>query len=167
MIPELSSERLTLRSFEDSDVGAFCAILSDPETTRFIGGPKNRAATWLRIAGYQGHWVLRGYGQWAVVETASGRLVGRCGLWNPEGWPELEVGWTLGRDFWGRGYATEAGRAAVAWARTELGLSRIASCIHPDNARSIAVAERLGMSFDYAADLPDDLGPASVFAMSL
>jgi RimJ/RimL family protein N-acetyltransferase len=166
VIPTLRTERLTLRAFEDADLDAFAAITADPEAMTYTGGVMSRADTWLRIAGYHGHWVLRGYGQWAVVETASGRFLGRCGLWNPEGWPELEVGWTLSRDVWGRGYATEAGAAAIAWARSELGLTRIASCITPGNERSIAVAERLGMTFDRMAEFADG-GEAAVYAMSL
>ena len=166
MIPTLTTGRLTLRAFEDADLDAFAAIGADPEAMRFTGGVRTRAETWLRMASYQGHWVLRGYGQWAVVERESSRFVGRAGLWNPEGWPELEVGWTLARDVWGRGYATEAGRAAVDWARSALGLTRIASCIVPGNDRSIAVAERLGMTFDRMASFPDG-GEAAVYAMSL
>ena len=166
MIPTLSTERLTLRPFDDGDLDALAPLFADAETTRFTGGVKSRAETWLRMAAYQGHWVLRGFGPWAVVETDSSRLVGRCGLWNPEGWPELEVGWTLSRDVWGRGYATEAGAAAVEGGRSSLGLTRIASCIVPGNERSIAVAERLGMTLDRKAEFPDG-GEAAVYAMAL
>ena len=166
MIPTLRTSRLTLRSFEDADLDAFAAIHGDEEATRFIGGVKTRAETWLKIAGYQGHWVLRGYGQWAVVERESSRLVGRCGLWNPEGWPELEVGWTLSREVWGRGYATEAGAAAIDWARSSLGLTRIASCIVPGNSPSVAVAARLGMTFDRMDSFPGG-DEAAVYAMAL
>ena len=165
MIPTLSTPRLTLRAFENSDLDAWAAIVADPEGQRYVGGVMSRVDAWLRLAAYHGHWVLRGYGQWAVVETASGRLLGRAGLWNPEGWPELEVGWTLARSAWGNGYATEAGRAAIDWGRSELGLTRIASVINPENARSIAVAERLGMTFDRTADLGGE--PVSVYAMAL
>ena len=165
MIPTLATERLTLRAFEDSDLDAWAAIVSDPEGQRYVGGVLSRADAWLRMAAYHGHWVLRGYGQWAVVENESGRLVGRAGLWFPEGWPEREVGWTLARDVWGQGYATEAGRAAIEWGREALGMTRIASVINPENARSIAVAERLGMTFDRTGEVDGD--PMSVYAMSL
>ena len=166
MIPVLSTQRLTLRAFEDDDLDAWAAIVGDEETARYIGGVRDRSEAWLRMATYHGHWVLRGYGQWAVVAEGSGRCVGRCGLWFPEGWPELEVGWTLSREVWGRGYATEAGRAAIEWGRSSLGLTRIASCIVPGNDRSIAVAERLGMAFDRTAEFPDG-GEAAVYAMAL
>jgi RimJ/RimL family protein N-acetyltransferase len=96
------------------------------------------------MAVHAGHWVLRGYGNWIL--EADGRMVGRTGLWRPVGWPGLEVGWTLAREAWGRGYATEAGRAAMEWAWSELRLPGLISVIRPENARSIRVAERLGFA---------------------
>ena len=166
MIPVVETERLRLRALEESDLDAWAAIVGDVEVQRFTGGAMHRVEAWFRIATYHGHWALRGYGQWAVCDRVSGRLLGRAGLWFPEGWPELEVGWTLARSAWGHGYATEAGRAAIEWGRANLGLTRIASVINPENARSIAVAERLGMTFDRATTLAD--GEAvSVYAMAL
>ena len=99
---------------------------------------------------FSGHWTLRGYGTWAVEETATGAMVGRIGLHNPEGWPGLEVGWTLARSVWGLGYATEGGRASIEFAWNELGADRVISIIDPENKRSIAVAERLGETYDRA-----------------
>lgn len=75
-----------------------------------------------------------------------GRSWGRVGLWNPDGWPGLEVGWTLARQAWGAGYATETARAAMGWAWSELRAPRLISLIAVDNARSIHVADRLGMT---------------------
>ena len=69
------------------------------------------------MAYFVGHWELRGFGKWALFEQGSGELVGRAGLLQPEGWPGLEVGWLVGREHWGRGYAPEAGRASMEWAR--------------------------------------------------
>ena len=166
MIPTVRTERLVLRPFANDDLDSWAAIVADPETARYVGGVMDRATAWLRLAAYHGHWVLRGYGQWAVESRASGELLGRAGLWFPEGWPELEVGWTLARSAWGRGYATEAGRAAIEWGRSELGLERIASVINPANERSIAVAQRLGMAFDRDARLADGTDVA-VYAMAL
>jgi RimJ/RimL family protein N-acetyltransferase len=74
-----------------------------------------------------------------------GAFLGRVGLWNPEGWPALEVGWKLARPAWGQGYATETARAAMRWAWDELGAERLISLIAVENTRSIRVAERLGM----------------------
>jgi RimJ/RimL family protein N-acetyltransferase len=153
VIPTVSTPRLTLRPFEESDLDAWARIVADEETTEFIGGVQSREDAWRSIAMYLGHWQLRGYGQWAVEVRGSGRFIGRAGLWNPEGWPELEVGWTLSRDAWGEGYATEAGEASIDWAFSTLGLERVAAVISADNARSRAVAVRLGMSLDYETEL--------------
>jgi RimJ/RimL family protein N-acetyltransferase len=91
-----------------------------------------------------GHWTLRGYGLWAVEERSSGALVGRVGFWNPDGWPGFELGWLLRRSSWGRGYATEAARAVLPLAFTQLEQPHVISLIHPENAASIRVARRLG-----------------------
>src|SRR5438270_8909308 len=100
-----------------------------------------------------GHWQLRGFGLWAVEERETGLLAGRAGCWRPEGWPGLEVGWTLRREFWGRGYATEAARAALGHAFTALRQTHVISLIRPENARSLAVARRLGMCHEGRTDL--------------
>lgn len=142
----LETDRLLLRMFRQSDLDSYADMCADPETMRYIGDgqPQDRPAAWRVMAVIVGHWSLLGYGLWAVEERSSGALVGRVGCWNPEGWPDLEIGWTLHRSFWGRGYATEAARAALHFAFTELGRPHVVSLIHPDNARSIRVAERLG-----------------------
>ncbi|HZW31265.1 MAG TPA: GNAT family N-acetyltransferase [Isosphaeraceae bacterium] len=143
----LDTERLVLRMFRESDLDAYAAMLGDPEVMRYLApNPMTRAEAWRNMAMVLGHWQLRGFGLWALEERASGLLVGRAGCWLPEGWPGFEVGWALRRECWGRGYATEAARAAVHHAFTALGQTRVISLIRPDNARSIAVAARLGMT---------------------
>jgi RimJ/RimL family protein N-acetyltransferase len=155
-VPTLTTERLRLRAFREDDLDTWAAILADGEVGRFIGGPYRREDAWRSMAVYAGHWVFKGYGQWAVERLSDGALLGRTGLWNPPGWPELEVGWTFGREHWGHGYATEAGRASIEWAfEGPLGLARIGSVINPANAPSRAVAERLGMRVDREVALSD------------
>ena len=145
----LETERLVLRMFRESDTDAYAEMVGDPEVMRFLGGqPVPRAEAWRNMAMVLGHWQLRGYGMWAVEEKAGGEMVGRVGCWNPEGWPGVEVGWTLRRRFWGRGYATEAARASLGYAFTTLGQTRVISLIAPENANSIRVAERLGQRPD-------------------
>ena len=95
-----------------------------------------------------GHWHLRGYGQWTVIEKTTGLIVGRVGLWNPEGWPGLELGWVIRRSHWDRGYATEASREAIAFAFDNVGADHVISLIQPDNVRSIRVAEKIGERFE-------------------
>lgn len=141
----VETERLILRMFRESDTDAYAEMSADPEVMRFLGGqPVPRAEAWRNMAMILGHWHLRGYGMWAVEEKESGEMVGRVGCWRPEGWPGLEVGWTLRRRFWGRGYATEAARAALTYAFTTLDQTRVISLIAPENVNSIRVAERLG-----------------------
>ncbi len=114
---------------------------------RYIGDgrPLDRGQSWREVALHIGHWALRDYGQWALELKEDGLSHGRAGLWNPPGWPGLEVGWKLARQAWGHGYATEAGQAAVEWAWANLDAPRLISLIQPGNVRSERVAERLGM----------------------
>ena len=159
MIPELVTERLLLRGLKLSDLDAYAAISADPDVRRYLGDgrPLERPAVWREMALLLGHWRLRGFGQWAVVTRETGDLVGRAGLWQPEGWPGLEVGWVLGRQHWGRGFATEAARAALHHAFSGLGARRVISLIHPDNERSIRVAQRLGERFERRVELSGTL----------
>lgn len=134
-----------MREWRDDDLAQYAAMAADPEVMRFLGGVVSRAEAWRAMALHAGHWQLRGYGLWAV-EGQDGSFLGRVGLWNPDGWPGLEVGWTLARQAWGTGYATETARAAMGWAWSELRAPRLISLIAVDNARSIHVADRLGMT---------------------
>lgn len=145
-IPQLTTERLILRGFEARDVEPYAGMMADPEVTRFLGDgkPLSRADAWRQMALILGHWTLRGYGLWAVEERETGRLLGRIGCFEPEGWPGLEIGYALGRHAWGRGYAREAAAASLAWARETLGRRDIISIIRPDNEPSIRVATALG-----------------------
>jgi RimJ/RimL family protein N-acetyltransferase len=142
----IQTRRLVLRMFWEADLDAYAEMCADPEVMRYLGNgqPLTRAETWRHMATVLGHWVLRGYGLWAVEERASGVLVGRIGCIQPEGWPGFEVGWALRRAYWGRGLATEGARAALGYAFGVLRQPRVISLIHPENKASIRVAERLG-----------------------
>lgn len=142
----LETERLLLRPFRAEDLDAYAALCADPEVMRYIGEGKTlgRAESWRQMAFFLGHWQLRGFGLWAAEHRATGALIGRIGLHRPEGWPGLEVGWLLGRAWWGQGLATEGGRAALEHAFHRLGADHVVSVIQPGNAASIRVAEKLG-----------------------
>jgi RimJ/RimL family protein N-acetyltransferase len=144
-VSRVETARLVLRGWTESDFDAHAAMSADPEVMRYMGGVLDRAQSWREMALHAGHWTLRGYGQWAVERKSDGVLLGRIGLWNPEGWPGLEVGWKLARHAWRHGYATEGARAAMRWAWDVLDAERLISVIHPENAASIRVAERLGL----------------------
>jgi RimJ/RimL family protein N-acetyltransferase len=147
LIPRLETERLLLRGFEERDLDAYAGFTADGEVMRYMGrGPFDRSEAWREIAFFLGHFELRGYTHWALELRETGELVGRCGPYFPEGWPALEIGWLLGREHWGKGYATEAAAAAHAYAWRELRPERLVSLIAPDNHRSARVARRLGGS---------------------
>ncbi len=145
-VPVLETARLRLRGWRDGDLDELAEIYADREVTRWIGLPDglSRADAWRRLALLTGHWTLRGYGPWAVEDLASGRLAGHVGLWQPDGWPGLEVVWLLGRPWQGRGYAVEAARASLGFAFERLGADRVISLIEPANEPSARVAERIG-----------------------
>lgn len=149
-IPTLTTERLLMRPWREDDLDAYAAMSADPAVMRYIGQGQtaDRADAWRAIALYVGHWELRGYGLWALELRDDGGFVGRVGLWRPEGWPGLEVGWALARSHWGHGYATEAGRAAIRFAWEVIGAAEVISLIDPDNGASRRVAERLEMRAD-------------------
>jgi RimJ/RimL family protein N-acetyltransferase len=140
----LRTERLNLRPFRESDLDDYARICADPEVVRHVGTPFSRAEAWLHIATMLGHWQLRGFGMWAVEDRCSSALIGRIGFYEPEGWPGLELGWMLARNWWGQGLATEGAGAALAFAFATLRKSHVISLIRPDNIASIRIAEKLG-----------------------
>jgi RimJ/RimL family protein N-acetyltransferase len=145
MIPVLETERLVLRGYLPDDFESFARFMADPDVTRYLTGePLSRDEAWRSLSMIAGHWLLRGYGMWAVERKADRAFIGRVGLWNPEGWPSLEVGWTLGKPFWGQGYATEAASVAMEYGFLTQNVSRLISVIDPRNQASQSVAARLG-----------------------
>jgi RimJ/RimL family protein N-acetyltransferase len=155
----LETERLVLRVPRLEDAPAAAEHLTDPEVMRFVGAdgrtvPPDECVgvvqTWLD------RWEANGFGQFAVVRREDDRFLGRAGLlvWDRDGWrqstlpdalePEIELGWTLAREHWGHGYATEAATAIRDWAFEDLALERLISIVHPDNRASERVAEKLG-----------------------
>ena len=145
MLPTLETERLLLRPLVEDDLDDYAEMMADPEVVEFLGtAPMDRAESWRHLASLLGHGVLRGWTNNAVVEKSTGRFLGRCGLWRPEGWPGLEVGWALARPAWGRGYASEAAAAWRDWAFAHVQADQLVSVVHRDNARSARVAERIG-----------------------
>jgi RimJ/RimL family protein N-acetyltransferase len=146
----VETERLVLRQFRDTDFEAYFRLVSNPEVLRFTGGgvAPTREDAWRHMAMLAGIWTIRGYGQWAIEERASGQLVGRAGVWFPEGFPEIEAGWVISPEHWGSGFATEAGREALRQAFTTLGVNHVISLIDPENVASRRVAEKLGGTID-------------------
>jgi RimJ/RimL family protein N-acetyltransferase len=154
--PTVATERLRLRRWRAADAATLAAINADPDVMRFIGGgaPLDRARSDELLVRFEREWDQRGYGLWAVEErmdgAGAGPLLGFCGLtvpmFLPAVLPAVEVGWRLAREAWGRGIATEAAHAALAFGFGELGMSEIIAIVHPGNDRSLRVCAKLGMT---------------------
>jgi RimJ/RimL family protein N-acetyltransferase len=148
---ELRTERLLLRQWRDDDVGPLHEIYTQPEYLETMP-PLDRGQTEAQVWRFQSGWDADGYSHWAACDLETGRLVGRIGLLCHHDWPLVdrpvpEVGWVLHRDSWGRGLATEGGRAgADCWREHLPDEPRLYSFTLPGNARSRAVMERLGLT---------------------
>ena len=144
----INTERLTLRQFEPDDWRAMHEHYSDVECTRFtFGRALTEGESWRAVASMVGHWQLRGYGPYAVVENASLAVLGTVGLWYPNDWPEPEIKWALLRKAWGKGYAREAARSVQRVAVREFGTPPI-SLIGVENTPSIKVALAVGATLE-------------------
>ena len=164
--PTIETDRLVLRPFRDDDLVDYFAMEDSPEVRSGLGTSEefSKADAFVKMAAWLGQWELRGTGHWALEEKDSGLLVGSVGLnqaeVTPLEWSGVEVGWTLHPRQWGRGYATEAGAAAVQYGFEELGEERLFCCILVDNHRSQAVAQRLG--FELIEEKVMSISPSEV-----
>jgi RimJ/RimL family protein N-acetyltransferase len=158
MPPTLETDRLRLRPLGLQDLDAYVAFWQDPAVVRFISGsPLPREQSWRRLIGMAGHWQLMGFGFFAIEEKCSGQLIGEAGFQemrrdlHPTIEGTLETGWGILPAFQGKGYATEAGFAAMDWAeRTHPALDY--SCIiSPENRPSLNLARKLGFVADVTA----------------
>ncbi|NLE22402.1 MAG: GNAT family N-acetyltransferase [Actinobacteria bacterium] len=146
--PPLVTERLELRRFTPADLEPLLTVFGDPDVMRFVGAerrPLDRKGVATLLAGAEAQWQRHGLGLLAVVERGTGRLIGEAGLQPLEAGPDIEVGYTLARAAWGRGYATEAARAVLLWAFARLRLHRVIAVADPANGASLQVLGKLGM----------------------
>jgi ribosomal-protein-alanine N-acetyltransferase len=150
-MPTIETPRLLLRPFTREDAPVHARIYAKPEVTRFLArGPflgeeaarRSRAALDLFIE----HWREHGFGVWAVIDRATGDLIGQCGLkYLPES-PEVEILYALDSPYWGRGIATEAAGAALRHGFESTPLDRIVAVAMPEHLRSHRVMQKLGMT---------------------
>lgn len=154
--PALRTGRLLLRRWTEADRDPFAALCADPEVMCYFVAPQTRAECDAFVDRIEAGFAADGFGLWALQVRDGAPFVGFTGIWRlPAGNPhagKVEVGWRLARAAWGRGYATEAARAAVVYGFHLAGLDEVVSMTAVTNARSRAVMERLGMTRDPADD---------------
>ena len=150
-IPSVETERLILRAHTRAEFEAYAAMWAEPAFVQFSGGtPLSEEDAWARFLRPLGHWHLLGFGFWAVEEKLSRRFVGDVGFaeHQREIEPSLkgipEIGWALAVHAQGKGYATEAARAAIQWGELRFGGVRTACTMHPANFASVRIAEKCG-----------------------
>lgn len=153
---ELRTERLLLRRWRESDRTLFAGMNTDPEVMRHFIAPLSREESDSFVDRIEDAFDIWGFGLWAIEVPGVADFIGFTGLW-PVGFeahftPAVEIGWRLGREHWGFGYATEAAAAALDFGLGPAGLEEVVSFTIPANVRSIAVMERIGMSNDPADD---------------
>ena len=153
MAGPLETPRLLLRLPELSDVEPFMAIFWDPEVVEkkqvtLTESPGDVDVARRQTAAFLDQWKQRGYGMWTVVEKATGEVIGCVGLQMWKGWPGVELAWVIHRSRWNRGFATEAGRAALQWAWDSTEIDHVISLINADDLRSMRVATKIGEQFE-------------------
>jgi RimJ/RimL family protein N-acetyltransferase len=145
--PTIETPRLRLRGFRFEDFEPFCALMADARFALYITRERRTltpAECWPRLCAVAGAWQVRGHSNFAVEEKASGRFIGHVGPWEPFGWPEFEIGWSIAPFAQGQGYASEAAAAAFRFAHDGLGRDEAIHLIHPDNEASARVARAMG-----------------------
>ncbi|MFC4066248.1 GNAT family N-acetyltransferase [Actinoplanes subglobosus] len=167
---ELRTERLLLRQWKDDDLDALTPMYADPEVMRYIrdGSVQTREETAAHLDRMRQHWDEHGFGLFAAESLATGELTGWVGLavpaFLPEILPAVEIGWRLGRSFWGAGLATEGARAALRFGLVDRGLERLVSIRDPENVRSARVMEKIGLIFDRRTTVPGNGRTVDVYA---
>ena len=146
--PVLETERLRLRGPETRDAEAVIAFLLDKERAELFGHYENRGNAWRWFALMVGHWHIHGYGYFIIADKNTDEAIGLCGIWNPEGWPEPEIGWVVFSGHEGKGIAFEAATCVRDYAYTDLGFETLTSNIVPGNTRSVKLAERMGAAYE-------------------
>ena len=149
----IETKRLLLRLPVPDDARQLVEIHQDPEViarkqVTLLSAPGGIEVGLRNVDRMLRHWDRWGYGQWAVVEKATARVIGCVGFMQPEDWPAIDLGWIIRRSRWGNGFATEAAGAALGWAWSTPKMDHIMSLIGPDNAASIRVATKIGEQFE-------------------
>jgi RimJ/RimL family protein N-acetyltransferase len=162
--PFLMTERLILRPPSAEDMDGWAAFHADAETMRFLGGVQTRAEAWRSLCAMAGAWTIKGFAMFSLLRRDTGQWIGRVGPWQPEGWPGAEIAWGILREHEGKGFAREAAAASMDYAFDVLRWETVIHTIDPENAGSIALAQRLGSVNLGPTKLPEPYGDFRVDA---
>ncbi len=148
VMPEVETKRLLLRIFTPDDLDALALLYADPEAMKYIatGEPVSREETEYHLGRLIKYWETHNFGRWAMIEKQSGEFTGYCGLALFEGRHELMYG--LAKDYWGKGYATEAVTATLRYGFEEVRLETIAAVTRAENLSSQRVMKKVGMKYE-------------------
>lgn len=152
----LETERLILRPMTKDDVEDVFKMRRDDEIMRYIRETvvsRREAEDWIKMI--SSRWAKDKIGFCAVIEKESGKFAGWCGLWQLKESREIEVGYAIVKDFWRKGFASEAANAFLEYGFNELNFEKIVAVARPENAGSRGVMEKIGMRFDYIGKFYD------------
>jgi RimJ/RimL family protein N-acetyltransferase len=172
-VTSVETARLLLRVPELADAEALMGIFWDPEVVEQKQVTLSEPPGGLDLAlkntdDMVGQWERRGYGQWSVVEKATGYVIGVVGFYHPQrSWPGVDLGWLIHRSRWGHGFATEAATAALQWLWESTRIDHVVSLIAPGDARSIRIATKIGERFERAGVDPVHGEPVHVYTIAL
>ena len=157
---------------ELADAKALMGIVWDPEVVEqkqvtLLEPPGDLDLALKNTGDMRRQWERRGYGQWCVIEKATGDVIGIVGFYHPQRpWPGVDLGWVIQRSRWGNGFATEAASAALEWVWEQTGIDHVISLIAPNDVRSIRVATKIGQRFERADEDPVHGEPVHVYAIA-
>ena len=140
----ITTERLEIRQFSEADTAEYVEIMTNPAVTKYLGTGKDMSEEDVKksLSYYKSVWD-KGYGVFAVKETESGNIIGHCGI-RPINDGRIEILYAYTPDVWGKGYATEAGKAVIAYAKEHFNLKEVIAMSYPQNKASIAVIKKMG-----------------------
>ncbi|MEP3226523.1 MAG: GNAT family N-acetyltransferase [Parasphingorhabdus sp.] len=155
--PELNTERLLLRALDNGDYPVYRDFYADPDASAAYGGPLEPGLAWRRLALDIGHWALRGYGMWAVIDRKTNLMVGGCGLFWPEEYPRSELTWWIVPAARRKGIALEASKAVINFGYDVLKWELVETHMNDDNSAARKLAEKLGGTIIAREEFPDGL----------
>lgn len=155
--PDLETDRLSLRALNSNDYPVYRDFYADADASAAYGGPMTPGLAWRRLALDIGHWALRGYGMWAVVDRQTDQMVGGCGLFWPEDYPRSELTWWIVPSARRKGFALEASKAVINFGYDQLKWKLVETHMNDENTAARMLAEKLGGKVIIREQFPDGL----------